>query len=974
MSENGPGSGPGSGPESEPGSGTTTSASSREPSPPTVPVKGQTTKKLNLQDIINNTTLQVNNPKVSYNLNVNDDSKFVVATYWWGRRNDNNNTARPCISFFEEITSAVVKFAINYVITLYKNKNFSNLNDESILSNMVDNISKLASFNKIVVKYAKVYMNMVYYNLGLSTPEFKLKRDDNVSGDALKEVEDYNKDIKQKQYEAAVAIIEKMKGTDKTQLSLPLQNQKTVLFYEFTDATNTENDLREILLKVIEETKIHIVDTASVKMQVDNLKALYLKTIQKGYENIDYPGAEFLKDEFLNETNRLKQTKKELAAEIVKQLKTKKKDPPYKLLTYTYDETNYNNVEKTKRGTYAVFPPFAGYNLYDILNERFRFFEPIKFETMIENWGAECAKFGCNYLSVEYPEFAEQGGYQMAINAKPLFIQKALELVKKETGKELGVLYIDGDMFIRKYPTIFDTPNVDFMARGWWIDPRSSFRMEESITYDPYTFETSGGTMFFSQSDESKALIRAWIDASDKSYQAGKADDRILSLIFNTQKWLLSANVIQLPIEYLWLTLDYDDRLKETLYDWVVPNMRETIFIEHPECLTSEETATGAGASNDRSPKFYTFLDLDEAKTPVSEEAYECVMFETKEDSLAFKPYHEYMMNAYYIDDGNEQLLLRKLINTTDPDFNEQPLYITPFDKDYGRRQAIVNENMRLLTREDELNNSATVPYIEKKFDLTTKKETGDKIENFIRTNPQLEPNQFTFQIVTLKPVGDAPEKKTKKSTPYVMDETYEIPLILSLLSHGYSVIYSHSSKEFDQTDIDKALRKYVNTNLELIFFPKMSDMDHNLKPVIDFEKPIIFRAKDEGLKMMIKVLSMFSSLQDFSEYLNRGNYQIMSRIRMGYVFSGSKGLKERGGQRGGEGGGEGGEQSMFEHNYEEALEKYYLAQQNDGADAVEVEGAVAPVGAIESEGGGRRKKLRTRRPARVHRKRTRRH
>ena len=43
---------------------------------------------------------------------VNETSNFVVATYWWGRGNWNNNTARPCISFFEEFTNTIIKFAI----------------------------------------------------------------------------------------------------------------------------------------------------------------------------------------------------------------------------------------------------------------------------------------------------------------------------------------------------------------------------------------------------------------------------------------------------------------------------------------------------------------------------------------------------------------------------------------------------------------------------------------------------------------------------------------------------------------------------------------------------------------------------------------------------------------------------------------------------------------------------------------------
>jgi hypothetical protein len=891
--------------------------------------------------------------KVDVNLNVNSNSKFVVVTYWWGRSNDNNNTARPCISFFEEVTGAVVKFAVNYVITLYKNKKFTNVSDVPVLDNMVDNISRLAAFNKIVKKYAKVYMNMVYSNLGLSRPEYKLKPDDDLAPEQYAEVEKYNTTVKQKQYDDAKVIIEKMKRPDKTGLPDSLKIQKILASYQFSDEITTENDLREILLMAVEKTKQNIVDISHIKDQVDKLKEIYSNKVKAGYENIDEPGADNLKTAFLEATMRLKAVKKELSAKIVAELKTKKKDPPYKLNGINYDELHYTQFEIAKRGQGMIIPPFAGYNIYDILNERFRFFEPLKFEQMIKNWGIESAKYGCNYLSVEYPEFAAPGGYQMAINAKPLFIQKALELVNN---KGLGVLYIDGDMFIRKYPQIFDTPNVDFMARGWWVDPRSSVRLEESIMYDPYTFETSGGTMFFSQSPEASALIKSWINASDKEYQQGKADDRILSLIFNTQKWLLTVNVIQLPIEYLWLTLDYDDRLKDVLYDWDVPRMRETIFIEHPECLTSEETATGSGASSDRSPKFYTFLDLDEAQTPVSEEAYEYVMFESQDMTYSFKAYHDYMSTAYYMDDGNEQFIKRKLVNVVDPDYNEQPLYITAYKHGYGRRQKIVDNNKRLLDSEEELNDKANVSFVEKKFDLSTQTEVGDKIEKFIRQNDKVFTNNI-FKIVSLKPESIT----TPKNTPKVIDESYEIPTILSLLNHGYSVIYSHS-ETLNENDIDKALYKYVNTNLELIFFPIMGEMENNLKPVIDFNKPIIFRAfPGASLNMINKVLSMFTSLQDFSDYLTRGNYQIMSRIRMGYVFSGSKGRKLPmvGGGKRTLVSDDFGSQDQFEHEYESSFDKYYLPTVNKAVPQTKIS-------------GGRTKRNRTRRAPRKYNKRTR--
>ena len=109
-----------------------------------------------------------------------------------------------------------------------------------------------------------------------------------------------------------------------------------------------------------------------------------------------------------------------------------------------------------------------------------------------------------------------------------------------------SVLYIDGDMTIRKYPGIFDMKNIDFMARGWYVDPRASWNLDNSITYDPYDFETSGGIMFFSSSEAANKFLELWIIKSDKSINDGIADDRVLSLVFNT-KAVLTVCIIQCP-------------------------------------------------------------------------------------------------------------------------------------------------------------------------------------------------------------------------------------------------------------------------------------------------------------------------------------------------------------------------------------------------------------------------------------------
>lgn len=73
------------------------------------------------------------------------------------------------------------------------------------------------------------------------------------------------------------------------------------------------------------------------------------------------------------------------------------------------------------------------------------FCQPATYREMIKHWESSCRRHNCNYMAVEYPEFAQPGGYQLAINAKPLFIKKALDLCNGR-----GVLYIDGDMFVNK--------------------------------------------------------------------------------------------------------------------------------------------------------------------------------------------------------------------------------------------------------------------------------------------------------------------------------------------------------------------------------------------------------------------------------------------------------------------------------------------------------------------------------------------
>jgi hypothetical protein len=744
-----------------------------------------------LVQIINNT---VKTPTI-----VNDTSNFVVVTYWWGRSNLNQNTARPCIAFYEDLIRKVIKFLIDMINTVTKDeKNIDAIKQKIIEKTNRDDVKNIDTIPIIITNILKGYKEDKK-----TLPYIRL-----ISRNAssyMNSIYEYcnidNRLTEQEKNEKALAILEKLKNTGKTPQD-----------FEFKDRTYVENILFLIIKYVILSNETEIIQLYLINDEILKLQKQFVEMREQGQ---DY---NMLKSQI----KEVQDKKNSINNKIKANLRIKKNHDE----SSGFSDPRYNNT-----------------NIFDILNMELRYLNPLTFEQMIDKWENACRVMNCNFLSVEYPEFAQPGGYQMAINAKPLFIKKALELCGNR-----GVLYIDGDMYIRKYPGIFDMKDVDFMARGWWIDPRSSWKMDESITYDPYTFETSGGTMFFSQSHESKILADKWITESAKPYNVGKADDRILSLIFNTNKFLCNMKIIQLPIEYLWLTLDYDERLLELLYDYDVSRMTETIFIEHPECLTSEDTAAGAGASNDRTPKFYSFLENLNA---VSELFHEYIFFPNKEMTTAFKSYLDYMKNVTYLDDGNEELVKKGFVDKLNPTNNEQPLYIINYDDRYGNKKYVSDPEVT----------------INQVADINLSRSQNMNIEG--------------LNLITM---GD--NMVEIQDADNSIDDAKMIALIIKLLNQGKYVIYNPVSKPgYDSRYYDTLKSKLeLYKSLEFIFVPEIKTYDFGdfFKPSIKTNMPMFFCP---GNDVLIKFLSMFLSLDDLSNYINNGSYEIVSRIRMGYLF-----------------------------------------------------------------------------------------
>jgi hypothetical protein len=749
-------------------------------------------KKKTMEQVIKE---QIRQPTI-----VNEESKFVVITYWWGRGNINANVARPCMSDYQAYIDNVIKHGLLFFGYLYSNKvqqKYDVSNPENVLNVWTQHLSKMTIFKNFIDKQTNNYINSLYIDIGL--------------------LDNKDKDL----FNRAKASISMMR-----------EDGQAPRDFTLFDNVSSEQELRSKVSRIFREVTLRIYNyrtVASSILNLYNLRANIDKVKKILSENRGQTSEEY--DEILDIVKdgvMLSVQERTSILSFIKTFFTTKQTEPFNIMNNTYTNTS----------------------IYEAMVSLLQFRSTMKYEDMINRWEKSCKYANCNYLALEYNHFVETKQYQMAINAKPLFIQHALTLCNGR-----AVLYIDGDMFIRKYPAIFDIDGVDFMARGWNMDPRASDNiLSDIIHYNPYKFETSGGIMYFSNTYEAKMLMDIWIKESDSPSNKGKADDRIISMIFNMKKYMLNMNIIQLPVEYLWLTIAYDDFLLGTpQYDWDKEEMDSTIYIDHPECLTSEETAAKSGASNDRAPKLYKFLDTDD-DIPVSESFYEYFAYPSKHMAQQFQSYHNFMKKTTYSDINDTVLQELGFVDPTNSDNNAQPLFITPYDQQYGN--------------------------------LVAPKNNKQIIDNLKETN--FWSSQKGKQLLQMKINNTIILCESKLGENNGHQSNYLIPYIIDILNMGLSVIYlpNNCKKECYLTLLNDYLKKMENNNtgLDLAFIPNINKMTHMLKPAIDLEQPIYFN-KSSTSSLITKALSLYNNIEEMSKAFNYGAYQIISRIRIGYVY-----------------------------------------------------------------------------------------
>jgi hypothetical protein len=758
---------------------------------------------------------------------VNKNSNFVVVTYWWGSGKLNRNTARPCTDFYETHLKQINKYVISII-------------SSTSSSNNIDGIFRTLSTNKAIYKHIKEnmlddFITQTYENL----------KTDNIKYNKQEKYAFLERKLNILPYEdlliklSKIVISSILKNKDNLVKLYNLNKHFEVLRQKYLSLkTNTTKRNEQLSIEreaAVAEYKLHNYMLMQLQLpdmnrnRAQEIPDAIIKKLQKNLDDKEFDG-------LLNTAKKFNEQKDDIYVKIIETLKKK-------------DE--------------FLRPDADAKNTFDLIIEALEYQPPIHFETMIDAWESSCRENGCNYLSVEYPEFTEKGGYQLAINAKPKFIKKALELCKG-----YGVLYIDGDMTIRKYPGIFDMKSVDYMARGWYVDPRSSWKMEESITYDPYDFETSGGTMFFSSSMAAGKLLDLWIWAAEKPINDGKADDRVLSLVFNTQAALTWCRIIQLPVEYLWLTLDYDDRMLEMVYYNDKKLMDSTLLIDHPECLTSEDTATG-GAGSGRQPKFGNFM---EDTYPCVELTHEHITFKELDRHTHFQEkisttdrnvpkylpyffwYYYYMSDLQYINDGNPYLLEQHFVNPDDPTENEYPLTVIPHGDKYGNIKHPINKSIT-LNQLAQINTQAS--------------------KLFTNNHANLTEYDTHFEIIP-QHIDDIKRPESIQQIIGLLIKYPEKPII-----YNPTKFTGYNNKLYDKiiNNMD-SLYKYI----DFAFNPIHEVSIHRgafYKPHINLNQPVLIRYDTR----LIDYLLMQTSLDDLSDYIQRGSYQFMSLVRIAYVI-----------------------------------------------------------------------------------------
>ncbi len=216
---------------------------------------------------------------------------------------------------------------------------------------------------------------------------------------------------------------------------------------------------------------------------------------------------------------------------------------------------------------------------------------------LTERFIDQCKKLSINYYVEIYD--AKDGNYQDLINYKPNFILGTIEKFK-----EYPVLYTDADMYITRYPEIFDQTYFDCMLYSWYAqiaDFYQDYLTDAKVCYNNFKPRASGGTMWWGTSIQSRNALKIWDIVSQNN--PGKSDDRVLDIVFNATNAMSNLKCYWLPNEFIYITDKLNGFGANLKHRWY---LGEPVII-HPEDITSEEMAGTIASVANRHPADYFF-------------------------------------------------------------------------------------------------------------------------------------------------------------------------------------------------------------------------------------------------------------------------------------------------------------------------------------------------------------------------------
>ena len=305
---------------------------------------------------------------------VNENSNFVVITYWWGRGRENRNTARPCTSFYEDYlkdSNKTMLKILHTTVTTEKSEKGQDADSDKMIETVFANLHErpflFKSLKKIIKKMITHYTNDIcdYKNIDQRAPNrFQLLRDN--YPDFLPDLKRPNQlygplfDIirrgilKNKENLTALYKIQEEYDSLKAQYLKFKHNQELII----KDA-ESKKKLGDLYLLLFTRKDPHETIKDSIQNTVRDIKP-----IEKVDINIE---------DLSVQVHMLKQLKDDLNKKIIDVLKKKE-----------LQEDGQNK------------------SIFDLLIHLLEYKAPILFEQMIANWEKACREKNCNYLAIEY--------------------------------------------------------------------------------------------------------------------------------------------------------------------------------------------------------------------------------------------------------------------------------------------------------------------------------------------------------------------------------------------------------------------------------------------------------------------------------------------------------------------------------------------------------------------------------------------